>query len=60
MVYQLPTIAGATPQDAARAAGELANVDPSDFHTNLETGDILILERNSAKSIAFITSSDSS
>ncbi|EOD29749.1 hypothetical protein EMIHUDRAFT_123193, partial [Emiliania huxleyi CCMP1516] len=56
MVFQLPTIAGATPQDAARAAGELANVDPSDFHTNLETGDILILERNSAKSIAFITS----
>ena len=31
-------------------------MDPSDFHTNLETGDILILERNSAKSIAFITS----
>ena len=56
MVFQLPTLAGATPLDAARAAGELANVNPNDFHTSLETGDILILEKNSAKSIAFITS----
>ena len=29
---------------------------PSDFHTSLETGDTLILEKNSTKSIACITS----
>ena len=39
-----------------RAAGELASMNPSDFHTSLETGDILILEKSSTKSIAFITS----
>ena len=31
-------------------------MNPSDFHTSLETGDTLILEKNSTKSIAFITS----
>ena len=56
MVLQLPTFAGATPQDAARAASELASMDPDDFHTSIETGDVLILQKNSIKSIAFITS----
>ena len=56
MVLQLPTLAGATPQDAVRAASELASIDPDDFHTSLETGDILVIEKNSTKSIAFITS----
>ena len=49
MVLQLP-------KDAARAASELASMDPDDFHTSVETGDVLILQKNSIKTIAFITS----
>ena len=56
MVLQLPTLAGATPQDAVHAAGELTSMDPGVFHTTMEPGDIIILEKSSTKSIAFITS----
>ena len=34
MVLQLPTLAGATPQDAAHAAGELTSMDPCLLYTS--------------------------
>ena len=56
MVIQLPTLADTTPQDATRAARRAGQHEPKRFPHEPRDRDTLILEKNSTKSIAFITS----